>query len=71
MGEAVNAGTMVAVGVIVDVGVTVAVSVGGGGVYVIVGLGAAKAIPPHADNKIDTPKVNIKIFFILVIEFPD
>ena len=71
MGEAVN------VGVMVIVGVTVAVSVGGRGVDVVVGVDvevdSAKNPVPHPDNKIDNPMIKIRIFFIcfLVIEFPD
>lgn len=73
VGEAVN------VGVMVKVGVTVArsASVGGRGVNVVVGVevdvDSAKTPVPHPDNKIDNPITKINIFFIcfLVIEIPD
>ena len=71
MGEAVNVGVMLAVGVIV------AVFVGGGGVEVVVivavGIGLANIPAPHPDNKIDSPVTKINIFFMcfLMIEFPN
>jgi hypothetical protein len=60
MGDAVNVGVMVAVGVIV------AVLVGGGGVavFVIVAVGICVANTPHPDNKIDNPINKTSIFFI-------
>ena len=71
-GDAVNVGVMVGVCVPVGDGITVAVSVGGRGVDVAVEVGVATNIPVlHADNKIETPKVNANIFFILLVEFPD
>jgi hypothetical protein len=43
------------------------------GAAVCVGSDAAKAIPPHADIKRETPKVKINVFCIqiLLIKFPD
>ena len=60
MGDAVNVGAMVAVGVLV------AVLVGGGGVavFVIVAVGICPANTPHPDNKIDSPISKTSIFFI-------
>ena len=61
MGEAVKVGVIVAVGVIVEVTV-------GEGVIVIVavavGSGLANAPDSHPDNKIESPRIKIIVFFI-------
>lgn len=72
---AVGMGEGVKVGDTVNVEDTVAVSVGGAGVNVAVdvAVGPGNNPVPHADNKIDIPRIHMVIFFIyfLMIKFPD
>jgi hypothetical protein len=59
MGEAVK------VGVIVEVGVTVEVTVGEGVIVIVaVGIGLANTPDSHPDNKIESPRIKIIVFFI-------